>query len=108
MSTLRSCDHTIRIYNNVTVEVYVNFQSCKNYEVQFIDNCTLVERVRILTCTDPEMMQIFYRFYGCKVKVLCIQKCIYLTVDQKVTHRLCKTTHTKTHTDISFFHYLCK
>ena len=69
--------------------MYVYFQCCKDYEVQFVYNCALIERVRIFSCTDSEMFQVLYRFYGCKVEVLCIQKHVYLVVDQKVTHWFC-------------------
>ena len=53
-------------------------------------------------------MKVFDRFYCCKVKVLCIQKCINLTIDQKLAHRFCQTADTKSHADSTLFHNFCK
>ena len=82
MTTLGTDDHSVGVYNDVAVKVYVYLKGCKNYEIQLVDNSTFVKWVRILSCTDAEVMEIFYRLYGCKVEVLGVKKCIYLAVDQ--------------------------
>ena len=108
MTTLGTGDHTVGVYNDIAVKVYVHLKGCKNYEIQLVDNSTFVKGVRILSCTDAEVMEILYRLYGCKVEILGIQKCIYLTIDQQLAHRLGKSTHTKSHTHATFFHDFCK
>ena len=108
MTTLCTCDDTVRTDDNVTVKVHIHFQCCQNHKIQFIDYSTFIKRICILTGTDAEMPGIFYRFYRVQVKVLRIQKNINLIVIQKITHRFCQTADAKSHADPALFHNLCQ
>ena len=104
MSSLCSCNHTVRPYYYITVKVYIHFQRRQNYIIQFINKGTFVKRICIRSRTDSEMIRILHIFDRIQVEILCIQQTADHTAFQKITHRFCQTAYTKSHLDSTIFH----
>lgn len=86
----------------------VHLQSRQDNKIQLVDQRALVKRAGILSGTDPEMAQVFYGFHRRQIKILGIQKCINLIINQKITHGFCQTANTKSHPYPPLFHNLCE
>ena len=66
----------------------------------------LVERVRVLTRGNAEMLQVLDRLNRRCIKVLNVEQAVDLVIAEKIAHSLGKTADAEAHADVSLLHDL--